>query len=1426
MDKTADKYGSWRLIYIWKPKPNELYKEVDSSLLKIGQATLHAIKPISEYSKEELNQAALENRIRDYTNTSGMDVEMVETFVGITKDDEEVTDHQIHAFLASHGIMKEHLSGSTAQEWVRCSPEMAKLAIASYLDQTPQMFTTAVRAQQPAKTIKFRKEQQEAIAKTLKQWKKSTAEKPGEMLWNAKPRFGKTPTTYGFVKAAEAKSVLIITHRPQVIDGWARDIQRVLGDEYQYGAKNDVEGSIRYPWEKIDKDKPFVFFISMQDARGRNRSNAAADGTDENIDEEDVQIFKSSNKEIMGHEYDLVVVDEAHEGNETDLAIEVHESIKRRFTLNLSGTPFRLLENSNYTEEQIYTWDYNDEQEAKQAWYQNNPGEENPYASLPTMSMYTIDISQSIADAEIYGALDETGAFNFTKFFETDDSTSDFTEQAKKNITGMLDTLTSSVNTQANEQENAATGAYMPFHMSMVNENRHTLWRMPNVKSANAMEKLLNRHPVFSNYKIINVAGEDWKTKAKAQYPNSNYENPVNWVNEAISDKPYETKTITLTYSRLTVGVTVGAWSAVLWFSNTTSPESYIQTSFRAQSSCKNLHKDLDAGEISPKTRCRVYDFAPDRTLSVLAKSVGLSDRRGAAVETEYERREQLQKFMNFCPVLAYSGNTMKTYDVKAMMRVMRRMYSAEIVEKGFASEKLYNDNLLLNLKEEDLKDVEILKGLANATLNKTGENKLNINDQGFDEESYEQLFEKQKKAKADRPDDKKTMTEEEKELLKALNARREQARTVTQVLNAISIRIPMMILGTETYYDPEKMDIFDLDGFVNEFDDESWDEFMGKITKSIFLQNKRFFNEEILEASMREWLHRIDTVHKATSPQERYEAMKTLLGYLHNPDKETVITPAWVAEIIYETADISWVESEKTNRTFYEINSKSGIFPLIAAYKLHSQAPEGQEWERTIQKHVHANARTKAGQYITLRVLGISRNSWTAYNFTHLDVLKLKDSIEAWNKIKKDNRPVNWQKIDGESLYNFIGKILVIANKGMMKKLGIRLEGSIGFYRKLDEALDAIMDSDTTAELKIGELIDMVDKIENKGIEPESLKFDYTISNPPYQLEAAVNESNGSSTNSVNIFHIFQEAAMKNSKATAMIYPGGRWMQPVRGLKEFQKLLISSEHFKYLEWYPNGDDIPRDKKIFPTARIQDGVSIVVWDKGFKNDGKITFFDQQIKINQLEFIPTDPYKAKLISTLVNSMKCNKVDSLSHRVSARTLYGIESSFVEQNPKKVRADSEMPPADMISPIRLFTNDKSGTGGNPTWYWIEKEDIPNNQVEELTKWQVITSSAIKASQKKFVFDIIKPNEAHGRSRVSLAAFDTKVEAMNFKRYLEDPIIQDLLVASAPGMLTNLGVFVPDLKKYKETVNVTDILTGLLSIEEVNNWRHTLSY
>ena len=83
------------------------------------------------------------------------------------------------------------------------------------------------------------------------------------------------------------------------------------------------------------------------------------------------------------------MVDEAHEGTQTERGDKLYENLTKDNTkiLELSGTPFNILD--EFSEEQVFTWDYTMEQQAKIRFSVEHPNEVNPYETLPEVEMYT-----------------------------------------------------------------------------------------------------------------------------------------------------------------------------------------------------------------------------------------------------------------------------------------------------------------------------------------------------------------------------------------------------------------------------------------------------------------------------------------------------------------------------------------------------------------------------------------------------------------------------------------------------------------------------------------------------------------------------------------------------------------------------------------------------------------------------------------------------------------------------------------------------------------------------------------------------------------------------------------------------------------------------------------------------------------------------
>lgn len=107
-----------------------------------------------------------------------------------------------------------------------------------------------------------------------------------------------------------------------------------------------------YSLQNVDQDPRIIEFVSLQDLKGSQYFGGSFDKL----------------KHIADFHWDLLVIDEAHEGVDTTKTDRAFNQIKRRHTLHLSGTPFKALASGRFSDNQIFNWTYENEQHAKESW--------------------------------------------------------------------------------------------------------------------------------------------------------------------------------------------------------------------------------------------------------------------------------------------------------------------------------------------------------------------------------------------------------------------------------------------------------------------------------------------------------------------------------------------------------------------------------------------------------------------------------------------------------------------------------------------------------------------------------------------------------------------------------------------------------------------------------------------------------------------------------------------------------------------------------------------------------------------------------------------------------------------------------------------------------------------------------------------------
>ena len=923
--------------------------------------------PNSEYLRQEASK-----RINQYMKTSGLPYTIGWTELAYRKSNKTwFHDYDVHNVLKRSGIKQaEQLEGT---EWFETDLETAKQAIKAVKEGHNYLNVPANETVIEEPVI-LRPEQKAAVEQTQKVFKKKD-----RMLWNAKMRFGKTLTSLQLVKNEGFQKVLIMTHRPVVADSWFKDFQKMNmnGAGYDFGSVNKGE-----TLEKLKEgEKPFIYFASIQLLRYNNGQTNLKDFAD---------VY-----------WDLIIIDEAHEGTQTELSDTVMKELVKDHTkiLELSGTPFNLLD--QFDEEQVYTWDYVMEQTAKEKWSLEHPDEPNPYEPLPKVSMYTFEMKHKERFA------DESKSFNFREFFRVDDNGQ---LVYKAEVRAFLDNIT-----------NPDSSTNYPFSTKAYREElRHTLWLMPGVKEANAFEDLLKEHPIFGReYKIVNVVRGASTDDGIAN------DADIEKVRSAITKDPSQTKTITLTVRKLTTGVNIPEWTAVLFLSNTNSAMNYLQAAFRAQT-------PFSHEKLGMKTNCYIFDFAPDRALTVMAESAQINS--GVGKKNTQQQKQAMARLLNFMPILSNSDNGMKTYDVDRMLTQLKKVYAEKAVRSGFEDDSLYNDNLL-TLTADDASMFNKLNAIVGKTQSQKTPREVVVNDNGLTDEEYDKAERSKKKPARQR-------TEEEKELLEKLKEAKKQRKNMISILRGVSIRIPMMIYGMAVDLSKD----ISIKDFINQVDDASWKEFMPKgFTKGMFSDITKYYDAEVfIEAGriIRQRAKSFDDMDFI----ERAEQIAELFGTFKNPDKETVLTPWRVVNLqiaksvgglnFYDdnfesvtdgaTSNLHWVDNDLTSSVYHQdvkildINAKTGLYPLHSAISLYYQKvmeiddnhfEADQVYQEILAHNIYAIAKTPMAKTITERTLTGYRNYKT--NVTYIenltdtlktDIAKGKQLVEeAFKKVKFD---------------------------------------------------------------------------------------------------------------------------------------------------------------------------------------------------------------------------------------------------------------------------------------------------------------------------------------------------------------------------------------------------------------------------------------
>lgn len=1271
--------------------------------------------------------------------------------------------------------------------------------------------------------ITLRSEQRDAIDRAKAQFCKRSGSKASgyqwtvqpkysQYLWNAKMRFGKTLCALQLAREMDVKRTLIVTHRPVVNKSWKDDFDNVVTDrisgndnqkrKWDFGTLFDDEQHDKRKFYDLEKfanqseDNHYVFFVSMQYLRLSELVNAKTQL--KNKDKQDDMFGHNASKEneklkadILNTNWDLVVIDEAHEGTRTALGKRViDEFLKKEKTkmLHLSGTPFNLYE--DFEEKEIFTWDYVSEQQAKLAWSVEHPHEPNPYAELPKMNIFTYDITNNIKDV-----VDHDGVFTFNEFLRTwtgnpKADKAQMPEGAKgrfvheEDVKKFLQLLCTKDDTNN-----------FPFSTTEYRQQfRHTLWVVSHVDEAAALTQLLREHPVFKRFEIVNVAG-------KGDIDEQN-ENALDAVNNAIGELPEKTSTITISCGRLTTGVTVRPWSAVLYLKGGDGAATYMQTIFRVQSPYKTSDGKM-------KTECYVFDFAPDRTLKIVAETAKFSSMAKAKEKKEEEGEEEktqeirdketVRDFIALCPVISMDGGSMSPYDIKEIYKRLENVFIDRLVRKGFDDPCLYNQDELNKIDKDIVNHIGEHGGKAPDENRKEAKKVIDLSHMSEEErKEYEESI-RRKKAEAQERAKKKAAKDEkfkkqweewsdeqreewlqkEAERLarnEELKKAREEFKARMTNIRGIALRIPLLMYGGADAGDP-KEDLT-VDNFTRKIKDESWAEFMPKgISKEDFNKIKKCFNATRFEETGKKYralTREADFMHV----DERIKQIAEIFSYFRNPDKETVLTPWRVVNMhmsdtiggycFYdETFDEKTgqldtprfvAQGDVTKQLFdnvdlagevqtkiLEINSKTGLYPLYVTYSL---------YRRRLEEYVKAECIAPA-------------------------TISVQEEQVVWDDIVRDN-------------------VYVICNTPM----------AVGITRR---TLFGFRNVDRKANIKYEQIIEkvltdqetLIDKVKSVGFwkgnsSNKEMRFNSIIGNPPYQ---EMNGGGGSSSDP--IYNKFISIAKRIEPDYLSFIIPSRWTVGGRYLDEFREDMINDKYIsKFYDYFEPND-------IFPQVAIEGGICYFL--RGHKEcicnihtkwgDGSIHESNRMLKHvfnNGDEEIGLDVFVRddQAVSILEKVMKKDSFIPFSTCVKPRNYYKLDSM-----PKEA--------SDTIKKIGIWGLDRKK---NRVLKYIDDYTIPNSDFDMnmINKWKVFVSKADGAAGQlcyPVPARIIGATMRGGKNVIStitflaIGPFETEDEAINVQKYMTTKFFRFLLgIRKLKNVFWKNFTFVPCLDFTRE--------------------------
>ncbi|WP_152055560.1 Eco57I restriction-modification methylase domain-containing protein [Aliarcobacter butzleri] len=529
---------------------------------------------------------------------------------------------------------------------------------------------------------------------TIEKFKIAIAKNPPRtnLLMYAVMRFGKSFTSMCCATEMNAKFVVIVSAKADVKNEWKQTVEsHVKFDGYYFLDSNSLLESETVISDKFSEDKKIVLFLTLQDLQGDD--------------------IKSKHKEVFDNQIDLLLIDESHFGaraseygkvlkdsglskteikneqqqddNTFDDLEKLDDTIKElnsKIRIHLSGTPYRILMDSEFTDDDIIAfYQFTDIAEDQKTWDTEHLNKddvkewENPYYGFPQMIRFAFNPNKA-SRLKMEEMKKKGITYTFSELFRPQSITKDKNEKLHKKFKyedEIIDLLKVIDGSQIDEE----LLSFLDYDKIKDGQMcRHLVCVLPYRASCDALEELINTNEFknLNDYEIINISGvEDERTYKKI-------EDVQNKIKKCENENK---KTITLTVNKMLTGSTVPQWDTMLYFKDTASPQEYDQAIFRLQNQYIKTYKDSNGDEVkyNMKPQTLLVDFNPNR-MFVIQEQKSQIYNVNTYTNGNSQLEERIKKELEISPIIVLNHNKMEQITPTNILDAVRQYSSTRSV--------------------------------------------------------------------------------------------------------------------------------------------------------------------------------------------------------------------------------------------------------------------------------------------------------------------------------------------------------------------------------------------------------------------------------------------------------------------------------------------------------------------------------------------------------------------------------------------------------------------------------------------------------------------------------------------------------------------------------------------------------------------------